>query len=357
MNNIIIGDFKEVSPSDYTEHVVLFFALNHSHYELAKIIASNSKFDSYIYFESHNSADVPESQVNFKLIKNYMSLAGIFVKFTKLVIFSTHPSINTQSSYLKVLQAAMENNINIYEIPHGLFQSGYNLVDDTKYIDIASYYDGIGDNLPPITKNRAWWYGKEGIGYPRTTLRNSYPKRPLPVFNLITTNTNWYLYAMKDKREFFKIIIDYAQEKTGELFIWSPHPAEMNLDSFSFYVKDFMPKNILTYGLDQDIYFHGIQCTNDLIPYCKMGISTASTCLLDYEMHNKGVNLFTCDGVRNLTRKIDTVNIFEKKEDIKSLPTPLKTGFLKDYSPEKFDEFITSENGVNTTSPATVFLE
>ncbi|MFP1985217.1 hypothetical protein ACLEE6_12690 [Lonsdalea quercina] len=357
MNREIIGDFKEITPSSYSQHAVLFFALNDSHYELAKIIASNSKLDSYIYFENHNSSDFPNQHSNFKLVKNYVSLAGIFAKFTKLVIFSTHPSINAQPSYLKVLQTAIENKIDIYEVPHGLFQSGYNLVDDAKYIDIASYYDSIGDNLPSITKNKAWWYGEEGIGYPRTMLRNSYPKRYLPVFNLITTNTNWYLYSIKDKRHFFKTIIDYAKEKKEELFIWSPHPAEMNPDSFSFYAKDFMPKNILIYGLDKEIYFHGIEGTNDLIPYCKMGITTLSTCLLDYEIHNKGVNLFTCNGVKKLTNKIEKTNIFEKKEDIDSNPTQLETGFIKDYSPDKFDEFISRKSGENSTSSRLTFLQ
>lgn len=318
---------------------VLYLPLNNSHLNMAKIMAQQSEYESFIYYNGHSIMPMEEA-ANYRVIANAISLTALFPAFTKIVYFVPHINPNAPDTYRKIMKAALRSGIALYEVPHGLFQTGYNLTDDASLIDIASYYDGIGINLPPLTKNRAKWYGDDGIGYPATIKKSTLKPRILPDFTLISSNTNWYLYSLADKRNFYNFVFSFAEKNADKMFIWSPHPAELNADTYSAALRHYLPGNIYLYGMENDIYFHGIDCTDDLIPYCECAISTVSTCLLDYEMHHKAVNIFFCDGTEKITQSFVEADFFMNEQQLTMTPKKLITGYLKEYNPVLFDKFL-----------------
>ncbi|KAB8307384.1 hypothetical protein EH228_15440 [Erwinia endophytica] len=344
MLNNIKGNFEEIKNGNKMVLKVLYLPCNRSQFEMACIIAKHSKHESYIFIENmeqhiaYLSDSLKEDKV--KLFNNLQSLVSFFKDIDKIVVFIGSIQLFLPDYYNQILSAALKLKKPIYEMPHGLFQSGYNLTDSSKIIDNMSYYYGFGENFPSISTKKIWWYGPGGVGYPRTIYKYNYKERILPEFNLITSNTNWYLYSLFDKRLFFKLVFDYAITKPEEIFIWSPHPAELNDNTYSAMISKFRPKNVLLYGLHNDIYFHNIEGSNDLIPYCKMAISTVSTCLLDYEIHKKKVNLYFNEGTKSIVKKISSVSTFNKIEDILPSPLEISTGLLKEYSPDLFDKII-----------------
>lgn len=358
MNKIITAEFLEVDYNKPKPDCVLYLPLNTSHFSMAVIMANNSAFDSYVYYEGELNSNANDYE-KLKKIENVVTLAAFMPIFSKIVVFIPHVNINAPKAYNKILQIALENRVSIYEVPHGLFQSGYNLKDNSTIIDITSYYNGIGINLPSITKKRACWYGDNGIGYPDTINKNILKNNVLPNFILISTNTNWFLFSMEDKRNFFKLVFEFANSHPEKMFIWSPHPAEMNTDTYTSAISNSLPPNIHIYGANKDIYFNGIENTNDLIPYCTSGITTLSTCILNYEIHNKRVNLFNCEGVASLIATLKTVSTFTELDEIQLNPAEIESGYLKNYNPEIFDQFLSEpveEDDMIHASYLTAFL-
>jgi len=149
-----------------------------------------------------------------------------------------------------------------------------------------------------------------------------------------------FLYSLADKRKFYKELFEYVKTKPDEILIWCPHPAEMMVNTFSKSACEFKPNNLLHYGLHEDIYFHGIEGSDDLIFYCSYAISTVTTCLLDYEIHDKRVNVFDCIGVRRLISKFKSISKFSQAEEIKKNAVKIETVFLKKFDVKIFDDLI-----------------
>ncbi|WP_143806337.1 hypothetical protein [Pantoea latae] len=323
---------------------VLYLPANKSHFQISLILAESSCYTSYIYVNGHETIareyinSNPSSKIKFFLTEN--SVADFLPMFTKVIVFFGSVTQIAMSSLKKIILACLKTRTQLYEVPHGLFQSGQNLIDNSIFIDTNSYYDGIGQNLPSLTNFKLSWSGEDGFGYPRTALKDNYPPRVLPVFTLVTSNTNWFLYSLSDKRRFYKELFEYVEAHDEELFIWCPHPAELMPNTFSLAAMDFKPNNLLLYGLHNDIYFHGLEGTDDLIPYCDYAISTVTTCLLDYEIHSKKVNVFNCAGVKNLISEFKEVSSFYTAEEISKNPKIIESGMLKDFDPVQFDKLI-----------------
>jgi len=336
---------KHTIPSDKKK--VLYLPANRSQFNMALIFAESSKFDSFIYINEYDYL------VRNYLEKNISSKVKFFLKETsvvdflpvidKVVVFFGSVTPFIQNSLGKIILTCLRTKIPIFEVPHGLFQSGQNLVDNSRLIDTNSYDDGVGENLPSLTNIKLSWLGEDGFGYPRTALKNVYKDRVIPKFILITSNTNWFLYSQPDKRKFYKEIFEYAKINSDEIFIWCPHPAELMSNNFSHAVIDFRPNNLLLYGLHNDIYFHNIEGTDDLIPYCEYGISTVSTCLLDYEIHSKRVNIFNSKGVENLIARFNSASSFYESNQISHDAKIINTGMLKNYDAIKFDQLLSQD--------------
>ncbi|MFT4271268.1 MAG: hypothetical protein QM578_09670 [Pantoea sp.] len=323
---------------------VLYLPGNGSHFNMSLILAESSNYSSYIFVNGNEIAarsyikNNPKSKIKFFLTES--SVADFLPTIDKVIVFFGSVTQFAMSNVKRIVSACLKAQKPLYEIPHGLFQSGQNLEDSSSLIDTNSYYDGIGENLPSLTNVKLTWSGEDGFGYPRTAIKDKYKERILPKFTLITSNTNWFLYSLADKRRFYKEVFEYAEQNHDELFIWCPHPAELMPDTFSLAAMDFKPNNFLLYGLHNDIYFHELEGTDDLIPYCEYAISTVTTCLLDYEVHGKRVNVFTCEGVSDLIDKFIEKTPFRHAEEISKNPSMIKTGMLKEFDAVKFDTLL-----------------
>ena len=333
------GTLHELYRSDSSE-LILYIAANRSQVEMACVMAQQSVFSSLIYSEGYDFHDCTTRYSRPSFVSSIRSVAAILKRVTRLVTYIGQVNPNIKKEYTNLLATALKIELPIIEVPHGLIQSGYNLDDDSRIIDLSSYYEGIGSSLPSIASMRLGWYGKNSIGYPRSSIQEFRYDRSLPKYTLITTNTNWFLYSAEDKRHFFSMVFEHVENNPSRLFIWSPHPAESNEQTYSNHVLPLRPSNLLLYGLKNDVYFDGIETSNDLIAHCSNGISTVTTCLLEYEIHNKDVLIFQTYGVSALLEGFETMTVFTS--DMKALPAsgPIKTGMLEVYNPKRFDEYL-----------------
>lgn len=323
-----------------TEEFVLYVACNPSHIEMACAMSECSQYESYIYSEGFDFYDLSLDYHKASFISSLAGVAAVLKRMTRVVTYIGQVNSNIDKEYRKVISAALKLELPIIEVPHGLIQSGYNLDDDSRVVNLSSFYDGLGKSLPSVASLRLSWYGPEGIGYPRHNTLTNFKSKIIPKFTLITTNTNWYLYSVEDKRHFFNILYRYAEANPQRLFIWSPHPAEYLPETYSLHVSSLRPANFLIYGLTKDIYFDGIEGSNDLIAYCADGITTVSTCLLEYEIHKKDVLVFANDGLRDVIGSFVSCQTFESFDQLKVASEPVVTGMLKDYDPARFDDYL-----------------
>jgi hypothetical protein len=333
------GRLHELGRLDDHESV-LYIAANPSQIEMACIMSEGSKYNSYIYNDGYDFYDLSLDYRRPSFISSIKGVAAILKRVTKIVTYIGQINSNVRKEYRTLLSTALRLEIPIIEMPHGLIQSGYNLDDDSRFIDLSSYYDGIGRSLPSIASMRLAWYGDNSVGYPRHNALKNFKDKVVPNYTLITTNTNWFLYSVEDKRNFFNLLFRFAELNPNKLFIWSPHPAETNEQTYSSHVVPLRPANVLTYGLTKDIYFDGIEGSNDLIAYCQDGITTVSTCLLEYEIHKKPVQVFSTEGVSEILSSLASVKTFSSAKDLLVEPEIVATGMLQDYDPEKFDKFL-----------------
>ena len=333
----VSGSLHALDRNDKDE-CVLYIATNPSHIEMACSMSESSQYESYIYSEAFDFYDLSLDYHRASFINSLAGVAAVLKRVTRVVTYIGQVNSNIYKQYRSLLSAILKLELPIIELPHGLIQSGYNLDDDSRFIDLSSFYDGIGKSLPSVASLRLTWHGVGSVGYPRHNNLKNFKPKVVPVFTLITTNTNWYLYSVEDKRNFFNILFRYAEENHSRMFIWSPHPAEYLSDTFSQHVAPLRPANVLIYGLTKDIFFDGIEGSNDLIAYCADGISTVSTCLLEYEIHKKSVNVFSTQGVEQIVKSFSVCKTFDGAEQLRLPSKPIVTGMLEDYDPLKFDE-------------------
>jgi len=335
----VSGQIHSLSRKDEKEYI-LYIATNASQIEMACRMSEQSKYDSYIYSEGFDFYDTSLDYARASFVSSIKAVAAILKRITKVVTYIGQVNSNVKKEYRSLISAVLKLELPLIELPHGLIQSGYNLDDDSRFIDLSSYYDGIGMSLPSISSMRLTWYGENSVGYPRSNSLNLLRARVVPAYTLVTTNTNWFLYSVEDKRNFFAAVFKYAEQNPTRLFIWSPHPAETNDQTYSSHVVPLRPANVLSYGLAKDIYFDGIEGTNELIAHCSEGISTVSTCLLEYEMFKKNVQIFSTKGVADVLASFASYKSFSSLAELSIKSKPLITGMLEEYSPERFDRFL-----------------
>jgi len=216
------------------------------------------------------------------------------------------------------------------------------MVDNSLLIASAMQGFGLGSVAHSFVDcSLSWHEGEEAIGYPHTLVDRAGQKRILPRYTLITTNSNWYLYHFADKRRLFEALFSYIEQHDDRMFIWAMHPAEKSIsNSYARIAEIRRPRNLFVYGMDEDIYFHGVETTEDLIFHCEAGISTTTTCLLDFELYKKPVHVFDCEGTKNLTDSFVEVSLFRDRQDLEKAAKPIITGRLKPYRPDLFDKHV-----------------
>lgn len=341
MSGVIRSEQLNLKQSKQT---LLYVTNNFSQVELALLSALGSKFDYLIYNNSpqkdYNLATDYVLPDNVKITsdaKSVIMLAGIF---SAAITTVGHISPVLEKGILTVLKACVVISIPIIEVPHGLYQLGFNLSDDSKFVNTASHTSGAGYPVPSFADHQLSWFADASIGYPRNRAQRVKKESPpvVPVFTVITTNTNWYLYSYQDQRVLAQSIFELARANPEKLYIWAPHPAELNTQNLIHYMLSAKPSNLLRYGHDREIYFHSIDTTEELIKHASEGVSTVSTCLLEYEMYGVPVSIFCSEGLKTVTDSLSEASLFSTPEELQaSNPAVPTTGLLHSFNVEGFD--------------------
>jgi len=321
---------------------VLFVAINPSTYQHALIMAQNSAFNCFILTEIAEKYILNSQIGDAKIIRDYKECIAILHDMDRLIIPFFHIAPGYPNTVKKIIALAIRNHIPIISVPHGLFEPRRNIADTSPLISASSQIFGQGDRLRSVADcSLSWYEGDNAIGYPLTMVKRGQRTRILPSYTLITTNTNWYLYHFKDERRLFEALFSFIERHSERLFIWAMHPAESSPDNpYAQFAKKRCPQNLLIYGFDDDIYFHDIDMTEDLIFHCETAIATTTTCLLDFELYNKPVHIFECDGTKALTDSLKQASFFQTAVDLEKPAKPIVTGYLKKYRPDLFDKYV-----------------
>ena len=332
---------------------ICYLTQNVSQFYLACLSCIGSK-NNYVVFNPDKDLelsvlseafDFDSSNTQFCFEVN--TLTTIVATFDVFITTVGHLSPVMNKEIKAMIDLSNRHKIPIIDVPHGLFQFGHNFWDDSKIINLASSEYGAGGWIDSFCATQINWFKdpQEGPGYPRFTPHLKCKQACVPDFTLITTNSNWYLYDKTWQRSFLAFITDYAFKHSDELIIWSPHPAEIqNTPAFKNYIENLLPPNLFVYGKQYQLKFYGLECTEDLIANCQKGITTVSTCLVDYELNNKDVLVLSSDSTESLVKSLKNVSAINLPDQLRTSVcfTKPETGFLFPYNVETFDQIILS---------------
>lgn len=328
---------------------ILFITNNLSQAELALLSALKSRFEFLIYINNvHKEYSFQTDYIlpsNVKMTSDYKSVIMLTSIFSAVITTVGHISPVLNEKFTSILKACIACELPIIEVPHGLYQWGFNFSDDSQFVNTASNTHGGGYPIPTFANFQISWFDGDSVGYPR--YREERIRKisgvEVPTYTVITTNTNWYMYGFDDQRVLAQAIFEYARSRPEELFIWCHHSAELTQMNLLNNMLGAKPPNIFRYGHDKDIYFHSMDTTEDVIEHAAAGITTISTCLLDFELHSIPTAVFWSEGLSTVSASMTHAATFKTPAELMSLEFTVPiTGRLKQFDSESFDNKIAS---------------
>jgi hypothetical protein len=354
MNNIINARLGK----EPTKTRLLYITNNISQAELALLSVIGSEHEYLIYVNNphkeYNLLTDYQLPDNAKITSDFKSVIMLTPIFSAVITTVGHISPVLNVKIISILKACIASEIPIIEVPHGLYQWGFNLIDDSQFINTASHTLGGGYSVPSFANHQISWFDNSGVGYPRhrpeKIKRTEYAV--VPDYTVITTNTNWYMYSFDDQRVLTQSIFEYARSNPDRMFIWCHHSAELNGMNLMNNLFGAKPTNIFRYGHDKEIYFHSLDTTEEVIEHAQAGITTVSTCLVDFEIHHIPTAIFRNVGLSAITDAMTTGTFFSGPESLRQLDFVMPvTGSLEHFSVEEFDlrinQFLSAELQVN----------
>ncbi len=217
--------------------------------------------------------------------------------FELVVSFSgmRHPRMTMN---LTLLSFFNQIGVPTLEIQHGLFQYGINNTDPGLQVGgRVERGDQLGLSVGYGAKHVVPWGGDHGIGYLKSNLpaRSSEWRRD---YGLITTNSNWHLYAGKQRYQLALAILKLASSLPKQRFVWKPHSAEHGQADAKQAITMVERYELPNLSIDRSTP------AEELILRCSFGITTVSTTLLDYERCQKPAIVFTCPEVQHLVERL-----------------------------------------------------
>lgn len=341
MHSVIRSEVVTASPSKKT---FLYITNNLSQAELALLSIVGSKYNYLVYINNtqkeYNLLTDYKLPENAKITSDFKSVIMLTTIFSAVITTVGHISPVLNAKIISIMKACVAANIPIVEVPHGLYQWGFNFADDSKFVNTASHALGGGYPVPSFADHQMSWFDNSGLGYPRyRTEKIKHAKDVVvPKYTVITTNTNWYMYNFNDQRVLAQSVFEFAKAHPEDIFIWCHHSAELNGVNLINNMYGAKPTNIFRYGHDKDIYFHGLDTTEEVIEYAEAGISTISTCLVDYEIHGIPTAIFANEGLSTVQQSISEASFFTGPENLRSIEfrKPV-TGCLERFNVSNFD--------------------
>lgn len=337
---------RSEKPTKSTQRKTFLYITNNlSQAELALLSVVGSEFDYLVYINNtHKEYNLltdyalPE---NAKITSDFKSVIMLTTIFSAVITTVGHISPVLTPKIISIMKACVAAEIPIVEVPHGLYQWGFNFSDDSKFVNTASHTLGGGYPVPSFADFQMSWFDNSGVGYPRHRPEKIKVTNDVvvPKYTVITTNTNWYMYNFNDQRVLAQSIFEFAKAHPGRMFIWCHHSAELNGMNLINNMYGAKPTNIFRYGHDKDVYFHGLDTTEEVIEHAEAGISTISTCLVDYEIHGIPTAIFANEGLSTVQESMSEASFFTGPERLRTIEfkKPV-TGRLERFDVSHFDE-------------------
>ena len=332
---------------------VCYLTQNLSHFHLACLSCIGSQ-NNYVVFNPDKETELHVLAKNFEFDStntrfcfDASTLKCVINSFDVIITTMGFWAPTMHNDIREICKIALSFKIPVIDVPHGLFQFAHNFWDDSQVISLISSKYGANNLVKSFCSAQISWFRDNpiGPGYPRSRLSKKFENLCVPDFTLITSNTNWFLYDDRWQRSFLRFVTKYAYDNPEELIIWSPHPAEVpNSPLIKNYIENLLPPNLFVYGKQYQLNFYGIECTEDLIANCKKGITTVSTCLIDYELHNKDTVVLSSNSTQNLIDSLKNVSSINLPDQLTSNIqfTKPETGYLFPYNVKMFDQLILS---------------
>ncbi|MDC3185875.1 hypothetical protein OBA47_01405 [bacterium] len=342
-------DFNKPQSSEGLK--ICYLTQNPSQFNLACLSCIGSR-NNYIIFnpdqdlELHVLARTFDFDVtNTRFCFDLNTLKDIVSTFDVVITAFGYLSPALTNELNAVIDLSATYRIPIIDIPHDLFQFGHNLWDDSRIIHLDSPNYGSGGWVDSFCVSQINWFRdhQNGPGYPKF---RSIPKNNelcVPDFTLLTTNTDWYLYDSLSQLSLLQFITNYAFKNPAELIVWMPNEKELDHSpAIKNYIDHLLPPNLFVYGSQHHLKFYGLESTDDLIACCQKGITTVSTYLLDFEIHNKDVIVLFNESTKHLVQSFTNVSAIALPSQ---LHTPISftkpvTGYLFPYDVSIFDQMI-----------------
>ena len=352
MNDFLIRgrvDFEKPEESDGLK--ICYLTQSLSQFQLACLSCIGSQ-NNYIVFspnpdlELHVLAGTFEFDAsNTRFCFDIDTLKNIIRTFDVVITTFGYSSPALTNELKAVIDLATIYNIPIIDVPHQLFQFGHNLWDDSKIVSLDSFYYGAGDWVDSFCASQINWFREpgHGPGYPRFGPTFTNKKSCVPDFTLLTTNSDWYLYDSIWQISFLDFITKYAFQNRTELIVWVPGVNELDASpAIKNYIDNLLPPNLFVYGSQYQLKFYGLESTEDLIACCKKGISTVSTYLLDFELHNKDVVVLSSQSTTHLVQSFKNLSSITLPSQLNTptLFSKPQTGYLFPYDVSVFDRMI-----------------
>ena len=354
MQNFLVSGYTQFDKHPQSDGLkICYLTQNRSQFQLACLSCLGSRHNYTVFnqdkdLELHILAGIIEfDSNNTKFCFEVNTIKAIFERFDVVITTVGHYSPVMNKDFKSIIDLSLRNKIPIIDVPHGLFQFGHNFWDDSQIINLASCDYGSGDWIESFCSSQINWFrdAQKSPGYPRYNSSLIRKQTCVPDFTLITTNSNWYLYDKSWQRSFLAFITDYSFQNPDELIIWSPHPAEVqNSPAIKNYIENLLPPNLFVYGRQYQLKFYGLETTEDLIAFCQKGITTVSTCLLDYELNKKDIVVLSSDSTDSLVKCFKDVSFINLPNQLRSPInfTKPETGYLFPYDVNIFDQMIVS---------------
>lgn len=352
MNDFLIQgrvDFNK--PEDFEGLKICYLTQKLSQFHLACLSCIGSK-NNYIVFnpdpdlELHVLAGTFEFDTsNTRFCFDVDTLQNIVRGFDAVITTFGYSSPALPNEVRAIIDLASIYNIPLIDVPHRLFQFGHNLWDDSKIVSLDSSHYGAGDWVDSLCTSQINWFREPGYGpgYPRFRSTSTINSSCVPDFTLLTTNSDWYLYDRLWQISFLEFITDYAFHNRSELIVWAPNVNELDASpAIKNFIDNLLPPNLFVYGSQYQFKFYGLESTEDLIACCQKGISTVSTYLLDFELHNKDVVVLSSESTKHLVQSFGNISAITLPSQLK---TPIvfakpQTGYLFPYDVSVFDQMI-----------------
>jgi len=333
---------KNIDSVTEDRRLVLLYVRGAFHFPLIEpLVRHNPDIEFFLHSNLFGNGEVERSGLlayaNFHFTSGLDEIKYKLNQFGAFITTDAEPA-NPHSYSLRLIEFFHAIGVPVFELQHGLFQLGLHYYDvphgchfGGDSLLASSFADNVLAYYPPTSVETPC----TAIGYPPFSGQKETSKGS--DWTLVLSNLHWPTYTNEERRSFYESVYRLAAEGPSPV-VWKLHHGEIGSQRCNVLRKELAAKYPQAAGR---LRFHH---EDALLRDLKLGtlivragnvISTVSTVLLDCEMQNKRVAIFSCPSVACLIDKLARKDVFSTTEELFALlsrgPERLVTGHLLPY--------------------------